>query len=165
MDVIAMALAVRHKVHTMAKHSLFRVPVLKWWLRAVGMFPVIRNAADRRAFNHAIHLLRNHQVLIMAPEGTRKRTGNVRIRPKTGFIRLAQITDTPVVPIAIFGTDKVLPPGAWFPRPVSVRVMVGKPIRLEKIQLKHENKEQIQRQADMVMDLVYEMLAQLEANK
>ncbi|MDW7679647.1 MAG: lysophospholipid acyltransferase family protein, partial [bacterium] len=108
MDVIAMALAVRHKVHTMVKHSLFRVPVLKWWLRAVGMFPVIRNAADRRAFNHAVDLLRNQQVLFMAPEGTRKKKGSVTIRPKTGFVRLAQITDVPVVPIAIFGTDDVL---------------------------------------------------------
>jgi len=158
MDAVAIALVLKHRVHTMAKDSLFRVPILKWWLKAVGMFPVVRDGADREAFDHALNLLKRGKNLFMAPEGTRKKENGERLRPRTGFIRLAQLAGVPVVPVAIWGTDKVLPPGAWFPRPVKVRARVGKPIELEKIEVTLENKEKLQQQADMVMDVIYQML-------
>ena len=158
MDVVAMALVLKHHVHTMAKDSLFRVPILKWWLKAVGMFPVVRNASDREAFKNAVSLLGKGEVLFMAPEGTRKKENGERVRPKTGFVRLAQMTNVPIVPVAIWGTDKVLPPGAWFPRPVKVWARVGKPIELEKIKVTLENKDVLQQQADMVMNVIYQML-------
>jgi len=162
MDAVAMSLVAKHRAYTMAKDSLFKIPVLKWWLTAVGMFPVVRDGADDEAFKRADELLRHGEVLFMAPEGTRKKDNGERRRPRTGFVRLAQIADCPVVPIAIYGTDKVLPPGAWFPRPVRVRVQVGKPIRLEKIEVTVENKEKLQQQANMVMDCIYDMLEQLD---
>ena len=162
MDTVAMSLVAKHRVRTMVKDSLFKVPILKWWLKAVGMFPVVRDAADERAFEQALEFLKQGEILFMAPEGTRKKENNERRRPRTGFIRLAQLAGCPVVPIAIHGTDKVLPPGAWFPRPVKVRVQVGKPIHLEKIEVTIENKEKLQHQANMVMDRIYEMLEQLD---
>ena len=158
MDAVAMALVAKHRVHTMAKESLFRIPILKWWLRAVGMFPVVREASDQEAFNNALNLLKKGEILFMAPEGTRKKEKGERRRPRTGFIRLAQMTGVSVVPVAIWGTDRVLPPGAWFPRPVKVRVRVGKPIELEKIDVTLKNKDKMQQQADMVMDVIYQML-------
>jgi 1-acyl-sn-glycerol-3-phosphate acyltransferase len=165
MDAVAMALIVKHPVHTMAKDSLFRIPILKWWLKAVGMFPVARDASDQQAFDYALRLLKNGKILFMAPEGTRKKQPGERLRPRTGFIRLAQLADVPVVPIAIWGTDKVLPPGAWFPHPVKVRAKVGKPIKLEKIKVTKENREKLQQQADMVMDVIYQMLEEFEQKK
>jgi len=162
MDTVAMALVITHRVHTMAKESLFRVPILKWWLKAVNMFSVVRDSSDQEAFNYALHLLKKGEILFMAPEGTRKREGGQRLRPRTGFIRFAQMTGVPVVPIAIYGTDKVLPPGAWFPRPVKVSVRVGKPIKLEKIEVSLDNKEKLQQQANMVMDVVYRMLEEFD---
>ena len=162
MDAVAMSLVMKQRVHTMAKDSLFRVPVLKWWLRAVHMFPVVRESSDRQAFQHALNLVEKGEILFMAPEGTRRREGKQRIRPKIGFIRLAQMTGVPGVPVAIYNTDKVLPPGAWFPRAVKVRVRVGQPIKLEKIEVNLKNKEKLQQQADMVMDVIYEMIEQFE---
>ena len=162
LDAVATALVVKHRVHTMAKDSLFRVPILKWWLKAVGMFPVARDASDHEAFDHAISLLKKGKILFMAPEGTRKKEKGERLRPRTGFIRLAQMTSVPVVPVAIWGTDKVLPPRAWFPRPVKVRARVGKPIELETIEVTLENKDKLQQQADMVMDVIYQMLEEFK---
>lgn len=162
MDVVTMALVVNRKAHTMAKDSLFRVPVLKWWLKAVGMFPVVRGASDHKAFNRAVNLLKDGNVLYIAPEGTRKKENGQRNRPRTGFVRMALLADCPVVPIAMYGTDKVLPPGAWFPRMVKVRAKIGKPINLEKIPTNRENKDKLQQQADHVMDIVYDMIAELE---
>ncbi len=160
LDALAMALVLKQRVHTMAKDSLFRVPILKWWLKAVGMFPVMRDASDYEAFDNALNLLNKGEILFIAPEGTRKKEEGQRLRPRTGIIRLAQMTGAPVVPVAIWGTDRVLPPKAWFPRPVKVRVRVGKPIHLEKIEVALENKDKLQQQADMVMDIIYQMLGE-----
>lgn len=162
LDAVAMALVIKHRVHTMAKESLFRVPVLKWWLKAVNMFPVVRDASDQEAFERALNLLKNGEILFMAPEGTRKKQPGERLRPRTGFVRLAQLSGASVVPIAIWGTDRVLPPKAWFPRPSKVRVRVGKPIQLEKIEVCLENKDKLQQQANMVMDVVYQMLSEFD---
>ncbi len=162
LDAVAMSLVIKHKVYTMAKDSLFRVPVLKWWLKAVHMFPVVRDASDQVAFERALNLLNRGEVLFMAPEGTRKKQPGERLRARTGFVRLAQLTGAPVVPVAIWGTDRVLPPGAWFPRPAKVRVRVGKPIRLDKIEVSLENKDKLQQQADMVMNIVYQMLSEFD---
>ena len=165
MDTVAISLVVRHRAYAMAKDSLFRVPILKWWLKAVGMFPVVRDASDEKAFNQALHLLKNGKIIYMAPEGTRKKIEGQRNRPRTGFIRLAQMTGCPIVPIAIYGTEKVLPPGAWFPRPTKVRLKVGKPIQLEKVELSLENKEQLQQQADMIMGIIYHMIDEIEQDE
>ncbi|MFZ5518308.1 MAG: lysophospholipid acyltransferase family protein [Candidatus Zhuqueibacterota bacterium] len=162
MDVVAMSLVATRKAYTMAKDSLFRVPVLKWWLKAVGMFPVVRDASDHKAFNYAVDLLRQGKILYIAPEGTRKKQNGQRNRPRTGFVRMAQLADCPIVPIAMSGTDKVLPPCAWFPRRVKVSAIVGKPFKLEPLALKKECKDELQSQADWVMDKVYEMVAELE---
>lgn len=162
MDVVAMALVVSRKGYTMAKDSLFRVPVLKWWLKAVGMFPVMRNASDHKAFNHAVNLLKEGKVLFIAPEGTRKKENGQRNRPRTGFVRMAQLADCPVVPVAMSGTDRVLPPGAWFPRMVKIKAKVGKPVKLDQVSINKDSKEKLQQQADQIMDTVYEMIDELE---
>lgn len=162
MDTVAMAMVVRFRTYTMAKDSLFRVPILKWWLKAIGMFPVVRDASDKHAFNRALDVLRKGRVLFMAPEGTRKKIDGQRRRPRTGFVRMAQIIGCPVVPIAIWGTDKILPPGAWFPKPTKVAVKVGKPIYLEKIEVSKEKKHILQQQADRVMAIIYQMIEELD---
>ena len=57
MDIPIMALAVDRPMHTMAKESLFSIPILSWWLRAVGFFPVQRGKRDRLAFDTARQIL------------------------------------------------------------------------------------------------------------
>jgi 1-acyl-sn-glycerol-3-phosphate acyltransferase len=161
MDVLAMSVVVRGRVRTMAKDSLFKVPLLGWWLRSVGMFPVIRDASDIEAFNNALDLLKNGNILFMAPEGTRKKVDGQSPRPKTGFIRLAQLVGCPIIPIAIYGTDKVLPPNAWFPIPSKIAVKVGEPVILPKLELTKEKKELVQKQAEDVMEIVYSMYREL----
>jgi 1-acyl-sn-glycerol-3-phosphate acyltransferase len=68
LDAVAIALVVKHRAHTMAKDSLFRVPILKWWLKAVGMFPVVRDSSDHEAFNNALNILKKGEILFMAPD-------------------------------------------------------------------------------------------------
>lgn len=162
-DIPAVSLVIKGKVYTMAKDSLFKVPFLGWWLKAVNMFPVIRNASDNIAFKHALEILKREDIIFISPEGTRKRSDEKSLpRARTGFIRLAQLANCRIVPIALSGTRKAMPPDAILPRPVKVRAMVGKPVSLEKVEVIVENKDVLQQQADMVMATIYEMQRQLE---
>ncbi|MFQ5602019.1 MAG: lysophospholipid acyltransferase family protein [bacterium] len=160
-DIPALAMVVRGKVTTMVKDSLFQVPILNWWLRAVHMFPVKRGQSDEQAFNHAAEMLKKGFILFMSPEGTRKYDPANPPRAHTGFIRLAQIANCPVVPIAITGTRDVLPPGAKFPKFVQIKTKVGKQIQFEKVAASLNNREKLQKQANEAMQKVYQLRKEL----
>lgn len=161
-DVAAVTLVVKTRITTMAKHSLFQIPFLSWWLRAIGLFPVVRDAGDEQAFEKALDILRNGGVFFIAAEGTRLHNGQ-QPRPRTGFVRLAQMVHCPVVPVALYGTREAMPPGAIFPRPVRISAMVGEAIMLPHIECTPEMKPLLQKQADMVMSKVYELVEVMKA--
>jgi len=160
-DIPAMTLVAKRRAVTMVKHSLFEVPLLGWWLRAVGMFPVHRGESDQAAFDNALHHLKKGYTLFMAPEGTRKYDPKEPPRPHTGFVRLAQLAGCPIVPIAFTGTREVLPPGAKFPRFVQIKANVGKPLKLEKVEVVPENLDKLQQQATEAMKQVYRLRDEL----
>lgn len=157
LDIPIMALAVDRPVYTIAKESLFRIPLLSWWLRSVGFFPVRRGTGDRQAVEEARTILRRGDILTMAPEGTRKRHGLKRPRAHTGIARLAHEFRCPVVPVGVKGTRKALPPGARFPRPFKLSVAIGQPIHLDHIDISPKNLDCLQQQADDIMNQVYSL--------
>ncbi len=115
------------KVFFMAKDSLFRVPLLGPALIQLGAFPVTRGSADREALRSAQEVLDAGHALILFPEGTRKFGPHVEPL-HDGAMFIAARTGATVVPVGIAGTDRALPDGAKFPRPVKVHVVVGAPI-------------------------------------
>lgn len=164
MDAIASALCVKCRVHVMVKHTFFKIPIVAQWMRAVYMFPVRRGALDKRAYEQAIEVLRQGDVLFIAPEGTRRRDwSEPPPKPRTGFVRLAHAVGCPVVPVAIWGTNRVLPPHSILPRPRKIRVMVGQPLTLTPPGPDEDRKEVLQRQAEEVMARVYELWEKLDA--
>ncbi|NNN07878.1 MAG: 1-acyl-sn-glycerol-3-phosphate acyltransferase [Acidimicrobiaceae bacterium] len=117
----------QRKVFFMAKDSLFKVPVLGSALISLGAFPVKRGSADREAMRSAEEVLTGGHALILFPEGTRKYGPHVEPL-HDGAMFIAARSHATVVPVGIAGTDRALPDGAKFPRPVKVRVVVGEPI-------------------------------------
>ena len=117
----------RRKVFFMAKDSLFHVPLLGAALVQLGAFPVKRGTADREAMRSAEEVLNGGHALILFPEGTRKYGATVEPL-HDGAMFIAARTGATVVPVGISGTDRALPDGAKFPRPVKVHVVVGAPI-------------------------------------
>lgn len=115
------------KVFFMAKDSLFKVPVLGSALIQLGAFPVKRGTADRESLRSAEEVLTGGHALILFPEGTRKYGPHVEPL-HDGAMFIAARTGATVVPVGIAGTDRALPDGAKFPRPVKVHVVVGAPI-------------------------------------
>jgi 1-acyl-sn-glycerol-3-phosphate acyltransferase len=109
----------------MAKAELFN-PILGPILDAGGAFKVRRGEGDREAMRTAAELVREGEIVVMFPEGTRRRKGlrkKHRPRAHTGAARIALTASAPLVPAAIAGTDRLLRLGP-------LRVVYGDPIEL-----------------------------------
>jgi 1-acyl-sn-glycerol-3-phosphate acyltransferase len=123
---LAMPLFPRRQLRFMAKSELFN-PILKPILVGGGAFPVHRGQADLEAIRRAVELVRDGEIVVMFPEGTRRRKGlrkKYEARAHTGAARIALIAGAPLVPAAIKGTDKLSRLGP-------LRVAYGRPIPLD----------------------------------
>jgi 1-acyl-sn-glycerol-3-phosphate acyltransferase len=116
-------------VYFLAKAELFERPVSRWLMRAYHAFPIVRHSPDRAAIKTALDLLARGQVVVLFPEGTRSPDGQLhRAEPGAGF--LAVKSNTPIVPLAITGTEHVLPRGARWLHRTPVTMTYGEPFTL-----------------------------------
>jgi len=116
----------RRQLRFMAKSELFN-PILKPILVGGGAFPVRRGDADVDAIHRAIELVEDGQIVVMFPEGTRRKKGlrkKYEARAHTGTARIALAANVPLVPAAIKGTDRLTRLGP-------LRVAYGPPIPLD----------------------------------
>jgi 1-acyl-sn-glycerol-3-phosphate acyltransferase len=128
-DIPAMFVALPVNLHFVAKKELMSVPFLGWYMRAAGMIPVDRRngpAAIETLKKSALRVAGGESVLAFA-EGTRSRTGVIG-QFKKGAFMLALQAQVPVVPVAIEGARKALPPDGFAVRPELIRVRIGTPI-------------------------------------
>jgi 1-acyl-sn-glycerol-3-phosphate acyltransferase len=116
----------RRYLRFMAKSELFWTP-FKQFATAAGAFPVRRGERDAEALETAAQLCREGHIVVMFPEGTRRKKGmrkKYEARAHTGAARIALEAGVPLVPAGIVGTDKL----GRLPR---LRVAYGPPIQLD----------------------------------
>ena len=126
LDVPLLGYAIPREPRFPAKPELFANPLLARFLLSLGGFPIARGEGDRKALSFSEEVLRQGGVLGIFPEGTRSRNGELRPFHR-GVALLAMGAGVPIVPAAITGTDKSLPPGAGFPRFARLTVTFGPP--------------------------------------
>ena len=107
-----LVLAIDIKVKFLAKKSIF-VPIFKILLNKLGGIPVDRDSPELLVQKIADYSKNNEGVLIaVTPEGTRKKV----TKWKTGFLRIAKISDSIILPLGIdypsktFTLEKVFNP-------------------------------------------------------
>jgi 1-acyl-sn-glycerol-3-phosphate acyltransferase len=89
---------------------------------------VDRGEPDRQAITKALKVLENGGALGVAPEGTRSRTGGL-LKGKAGTVYLASRGHAPILPVALWGQERVL--GAWVRlRRPTIHIRIAKPIVL-----------------------------------
>lgn len=140
-DPIAMGAAVWHLGRVprfMAKASLFKVPVLGYLMRKSGQIPVERAGSARSGnpMGAANQLIEQASGVIVYPEGSLTRDPNLwPMRGKTGAVRLALESGIPLIPVAHWGTQNLMPRYGKrihpFPRK-TINVAVGEPLDLSK---------------------------------
>jgi 1-acyl-sn-glycerol-3-phosphate acyltransferase len=75
----------------------------------------------------AADILRAGNLFGFYPEGTRSPDGRL-YRGRSGLGWLVLNSGAPVIPIAMIGTRKMLPPGKPVPRPAKIEIKIGKPM-------------------------------------
>lgn len=138
----------------MAKEELFRSPIIAYFVRGFGAFPVHRGKVDRKAIYQAHQVLASGLALVMFPEATRSKTA--QLQPAyPGSALIAMRAGVPVLPVGITGTEKIKGISWIFRRP-KITVNIGRPFylpagsRLEKATLA--------RNTELIMERIAELL-------
>lgn len=113
----------------LARHGLWKIPFIGWHLNRAGHVPVEREnpRAAARSLGHAAQKLRDGSSLLIFPEGGRARQATMR-RFKSGAAAIAIQAQHPIVPMALVGTRKILPPSSTQLYPGRAELRVGEPI-------------------------------------
>lgn len=128
-DILVLLSSLPLPLRFLAKRSIFRVPILGWSIRAAGFVPVDRGDRSRAGatVEAALKLLRTGRSLVIFPEETRTRTGDL-LPFKPGAALFALRSGFPLLPVGISGTRRVLPRGALATTPGRVALAIGSPI-------------------------------------
>jgi 1-acyl-sn-glycerol-3-phosphate acyltransferase len=131
-DTPLVAAVTKRRLHYMGKDSMWKIKPIGRFFTAMGSFPVRRETrfADREALRQCIAVLESGEPLVMFPEGTR-REGPVVEGLFEGPAYIAFKTGVPVVPVGIGGSERAMPRGARFIRPVKTAIVIGRPIEPE----------------------------------
>ena len=136
-DTIFLPLMLTRPVTFAAKSEYFtgtRLPdrITGAYLRATKQLPVDRagTRAAQDMLESALTLVRGGALFGIYPEGTRSPDGRL-YRGRTGVGWLALSSGVPVIPVAMIGTEQVLPPGSKIPRLSRIEVRVGKPLTFD----------------------------------
>jgi 1-acyl-sn-glycerol-3-phosphate acyltransferase len=170
MDIFAVSLfadsAGRYPVF-LAKSSLFEIPVLGRLIGALGQLPVYRGQADAGlVLKRAAHLVaETNSCVIFYPEATVTRDPEKwPMVSKTGVARLALESGVPVVPIAHWGAQRILPYGDILPRLLprkTVRVLAGPAVDLSEFAGQPLSNAVLRAATDKIMMTVAGLLGEL----
>ncbi len=138
-DPLILGWAVGQEIYFLAKEELFRYRPFAWLIRFWNALPVARWGFDSGAIRRCSHLLRQRKILIIFPEGTRSKIGELG-RFKPGVAMLALLNQVPVVPCYVSGVNQSIV-SYWVDRDfvrlgfrykprhaVSIRVRFGAPV-------------------------------------
>ncbi len=128
-DIPALVGGIPTNLRFLAKKEVRKIPFLGLYAAAMGMVFIDRSdsEASRTSVDLMSELLEDGASMASYPEGTRSRSGEL-LPFKTGSFVAAIKAGVPVVPVSISGSERVLPPDGFSPRPGLIRVSVGEPI-------------------------------------
>lgn len=153
-------------VRFLAKAAVLDLPVVGRILRSTGQIPVYRLTTDAsKAFSAAVTAVAEGKCVVVYPEGTITRDpGLWPMVGKTGAARIALTSGMPVIPVAQWGPQQILPPYAkrprFFPRKTMV-VKAGDPVDLDDLRGRKLTPDVLRQATDRIMDDITELLAEI----
>lgn len=119
--------------------SYRKIPFFKWLLDGIGVIWVNREEYDFAAFREAADYLKRGWIIGIAPEGTRSRTGSLKMG-KPGTALLAKKSGVQIIPAAVTGSEEMTSRLLRL-RKMDVRVRFGEPFQLPSAESHADNKE------------------------
>lgn len=133
-DSVFLPLIIERRVTFLAKSDYYTARGIKGWaiknfLKAAGMLPIDRSGgkASEASLRTGLSVLNQGDVLGIYPEGTRSPDGKL-YRGRTGVARMVLEGNVTVVPVAMIGTEKVMPTGRKIPKVRRIGVVIGEPL-------------------------------------
>lgn len=161
-DSAALAIAIAQTDRTvrfLGKKEVFDAPVVGQLARAMGGIRVDRGTGSDEPLKAAARALDAGELVAMMPQGTIPR-GKAFFEPELvgrwGAARLAKMTGAPLVPLGLWGTERVWPRNSRLPNltnivnPPLVRTRVGAPFHLDGADLDEDTR----RLMDAIVDLL-----------
>ena len=154
----------------LGKVGVFKVPIIGRIILAAGQVPVERETPNAgKAVDHAKRLLESGHLLGVYPEGTLTRDlDHWPMIAKTGLARLALSTNTPVIPIAQWGSQVLMPTYSkklkLFPR-TKITIVAGKPVDLSPWQGKADDPQALIEATAKVMLEITKLLEEIRGKK
>jgi 1-acyl-sn-glycerol-3-phosphate acyltransferase len=135
LDAPAVFMKIPGPVRVLGKKELFRLPVLATAMRMGGFVPVDRSNRDAaiESARTAARIAASGASFLIAPEGTRSRTGDLLPFKKGGF-HIAIDSHVPVLPITVVGAFELMPPGSFAIRPGTLEIFFHDPIETKGLQ-------------------------------
>lgn len=125
LDPLLIMAVVPKKVFCIALKDIYKFTWMRWFLIMTETLPC--GSASQKAAK----LLEKNMNIGLFPEGGVSRDGSLK-EFRRGAALLAYKTGRPIVPAAVFGTYESLPFGKRIPKPMPLKVKIGKPIYLLK---------------------------------
>lgn len=116
----------------LARKTLFRFPLFGWLIAYLEAIPIDRDGMGLGGFKNSLRRLKRGEMVVIFPEGTRSRDGNVGPL-KPGFVALARRGHATVLPVGIDGAYEAWPRSAKWPRRTAITVYLGNPISAQRI--------------------------------
>ncbi|MFC1485101.1 lysophospholipid acyltransferase family protein [bacterium] len=115
----------RDDLYFMGKEELFKLFGLRQFMHFLGVFPVRRGMADVRALKNTFDILNKGHIILMFPEGTRRKP-NRKIAHKKGIGMISSKAKVEIIPIKLENTNKYF-------KLKKMRIIVGKPIKIDHV--------------------------------
>ena len=124
----------------LGKKEVFDAPIVGQLAAAMGGIRVERGTGSDEPLQAAAEALEAGELVAIMPQGTIPRGRaffDPELKGRWGAARLAQLTEAPVIPVGLWGTEKVWPRSARLPNvlnvadPPLITVRVGSPVELE----------------------------------
>jgi len=144
--ILALSFDAGDQVHVLAKKELFKIPVISFLLRKLGMISVQRGAPDIASLKSSLEYLKRGEKVAIFPEGTRVLEDD-SVSAKTGAIKLAERTQVPIIPFFI---PRKKPPFK------KIMLVAGEPYYIEKTESKRTTGEYTSL-ADALMKKIIEL--------
>jgi 1-acyl-sn-glycerol-3-phosphate acyltransferase len=128
-DTPIASVVTRRRLRYMGKDTLWQKPFWRWFLSALGGFPVSRGTIDLEALSRCVEVLKGGEPVVLFPEGERK-SGPVVQPLLHGAAYVAARAGVPILPVGIGGSERAMPKGSSFVAPRKVHVIIGRPIEV-----------------------------------
>jgi 1-acyl-sn-glycerol-3-phosphate acyltransferase len=146
LDLPGICMAIKGQFRPLAKKELLKLPVFGWITRATCVV-VDRssNESRRKSMLHLKEVLDLGINILIFPEGTQNRTKETLQPFYDGAFRIAVETQQPILPMVVINAGKLMPPGKFFIKAGKIKIVMGKEIPTEGLELKDvpELKEKI----------------------